>query len=210
MIADASAHIQRKIPRKMKAKVPEPQITATRRSLMSRIKDGNTAPEVLLRKALWAMGARYRLNTRIGRMRPDLVFKKAMLAIYVDGCFWHGCPEHYTPPRSRYQFWAEKLKSNVERDIRQTKALSEAGWRVLRIWEHNVVDSPVDMAKLVLAYLEDANLRPSTNHLQVLAAMPIDNVAHLELVDHADPDNSVHITRALITPKTPVRKSDSL
>lgn len=109
-----------------------------RSAQMSRIKGRNTKPEQLLRKALWARGARYRLHYRTPVGRPDIVFPGPMLAVFVDGCQWHGCPEHYVRPRSNTGFWAQKLRTNVERDHRQTLELERRSWRVLRFWEHAV------------------------------------------------------------------------
>jgi len=110
----------------------------TRSEVMQRITGADTKPEIALRKALWAVGLRYRLKSRVQGCRPDLVFPGPRLVIFVDGCFWHGCPEHYTMPRTRSGFWSEKLRANVERDRRQTIKLEEAGWRVLRVWEHEL------------------------------------------------------------------------
>jgi len=105
---------------------------------MARIGGVDTKPEVLLRRVLWALGWRYRLGRRVLGVRPDLVFVGLHAVVFVDGCFWHGCPDHYVPPRSRRGFWEEKLRGNVERDVRQTRELEEQGWMVIRVWEHEV------------------------------------------------------------------------
>lgn len=105
---------------------------------MSRIRSTNTGPELILRKALWASGMRYRTSSEDLVCRPDVVFPKQRLAIFLDGCFWHGCPEHYVSPRTRQAFWGAKLLTNVERDRRQTRELEAAGWRVARFLEHDV------------------------------------------------------------------------
>jgi DNA mismatch endonuclease (patch repair protein) len=189
--------------------VPEPLITDTRRSLMSRIKGSDTKPEIMLRKALWSLGIRFRLGNRIGRLRPDLVFKGARLAIYVDGCFWHGCPEHYTPPRSRQEFWSDKLRENVERDMKQTVALQTDGWRVLRLWEHAVVEDAMACARLVEGLLKDHSLRPQLRTTQVIGANPCGRFVELTLINPQDCHTEV-ITRDLITAKPGRAKSDSL
>jgi DNA mismatch endonuclease (patch repair protein) len=113
---------------------------------MARIGNRDTKPELLLRKALWAMGHRYRVHKRLGRIRPDLVFGPAKLVVFIDGCFWHGCPEHYVAPKTNRRSWAKKLKENVCRDQRQTKELLEEGWNVIRLWEHEVEENPVAAA----------------------------------------------------------------
>src|SRR5262245_41107618 len=100
---------------------------------MSRIRGKDTAPELALRHALWHRGLRYRKSVRVLGVRPDLTFLRAKLAVFVDGCFWHGCPEHYVRPRSESRaFWASKLRNNTDRDERQTRALEEQGWTVVR------------------------------------------------------------------------------
>jgi DNA mismatch endonuclease (patch repair protein) len=110
----------------------------TRSEVMSRIRGAATRPEELLRKALWRWGLRYRKNQRLGRVRPDVVFPGSRVVVFVDGCFWHGCPDHYVRPRSGGDFWVRKLRENVDRDIRQSAELRESGWVVIRIWEHEV------------------------------------------------------------------------
>jgi DNA mismatch endonuclease, patch repair protein len=93
-----------------------------------------------MRKALWAAGLRYRLHLRTPYGRPDIVFPYKKVAVFIDGCFWHGCPLHYVRPRSQEEFWATKLRQNIQRDRRQTGDLESAGWRVVRIWEHELAD----------------------------------------------------------------------
>ena len=100
----------------------------------------NTKPELQLRKALHALGLRYRLNRRIGRYQPDLVLPKYRVAVFVDGCFWHSCPAHgpkvFRGPNA--DRWRAKLHTNHIRDQVANKTLALAGWRVLRIWEHEL------------------------------------------------------------------------
>lgn len=100
----------------------------------------DTRPEMTLRRALHAAGLRFRVDVPLPfdrRRRADIVFPRQKVAIFVDGCFWHRCPEHYTSPKANSEFWAEKARRNVERD-RDTDARLEAlGWTVLRFWEHD-------------------------------------------------------------------------
>jgi DNA mismatch endonuclease (patch repair protein) len=105
---------------------------------MARVRSANTRPEVLLRTALWARGLRYRKHRRVLGFRPDLTFPGPRLALFVDGCFWHGCPLHYVFPRTRRDFWSAKLERNVRRDQEQTRRLMSDGWRVLRFLEHEL------------------------------------------------------------------------
>lgn len=111
----------------------------TRSENMSRIRGSNTKPEILLRKALWERGFRFRINVDLPG-RPDLVFPKSQLAIFVDGCFWHGCPLHYSAPATRQEFWQKKLRDNVLRDIAVDDTLISQNWKVLRIWQHELKD----------------------------------------------------------------------
>jgi DNA mismatch endonuclease (patch repair protein) len=100
----------------------------------------NTKPELALRTALHAMGYRYRKDFRLDlplrRVRPDIAFTSRKVAVFVDGCFWHACPEHGAAPKSNEWYWSPKLAKNVERDRAADAALAQAGWTVVRLWEH--------------------------------------------------------------------------
>lgn len=124
---------------------------------MANIRGRDTSPEMLLRKALWHNGFRFRVNFRVAGVRPDIVFTARKLAVFVDGCFWHGCPQHYVMPRTRPEFWAKKLETNTRRDRRQTAALIESGWSVVRFWEHEVESDLAQVTTEVAnAYLDPA------------------------------------------------------
>ncbi|MCO8274597.1 very short patch repair endonuclease [Actinoplanes sp. TRM 88003] len=99
----------------------------------------DTAPEVLIRKLLHAWGLRFRVTLPVpgmARRSIDIAFPRARVAVFVDGCFWHVCPEHRTSPASNSDWWANKLATNQARDIGTNEHLSELGWTVVRIWEH--------------------------------------------------------------------------
>ena len=99
----------------------------------------DTAPERELRSALHRLGLRFRKHVALlphGRGRADVVFTRAKVAVFLDGCFWHGCPEHATNPEAHRSYWAPKLRRNRDRDTETSVALRESGWTVLRIWEH--------------------------------------------------------------------------
>lgn len=108
---------------------------------MGRIRSRDTSPEWMLRRALWDTGLRYRLHVRTPYGRPDLLLGRSRVVVFIDGCFWHGCPEHYVCPRSAGPYWSAKLRRNVERDRRQTLAFEAAGWSVCRVWEHELFTS---------------------------------------------------------------------
>lgn len=106
---------------------------------MKKVRRSDTEPELLLRKELFRRGLRYRLDVRpitTSRTRPDIVFSGPKVAVFVDGCFWHRCPEHGTMPKSNRAWWRAKLDANVARDRRADQALTDAGWTVIRVWEH--------------------------------------------------------------------------
>jgi DNA mismatch endonuclease, patch repair protein len=114
---------------------------------MARVRRRDTAPELELRSELHRRGFRYRVDRRPLAgvpSRADLVFGPAKVAVYVDGCFWHSCPEHGTMPRSNEAFWQEKLARNRERDAAVNEALAAAGWTVVRVWEHEEIDAAAD------------------------------------------------------------------
>ncbi len=124
---------------------------------MQAIRRANTKPETALRSALHRAGLRFRKDLRIDladvRVRPDIVFTRARLAVFVDGCFWHCCPEHGRQPTVNTGYWSPKLERNVERDRRNTVALEQAGWTVVRIWEHQNI---AEAARVVEAAVQRA------------------------------------------------------
>jgi len=139
---------------------------------MSRIRGRDTSPEVELRHAVWRLGLRYRLNRRVAGIRPDFIFPGLRLAVFVDGCFWHGCPDHYVRPRSsNAEFWASKLSQNVARDERQLKQLHAEGWRVIRVWEHEVEHRPSATASFILEVAKEARAIP-LERWAVVAVVP--------------------------------------
>lgn len=106
---------------------------------MSRQRRRDTTPELLLRHELHRRGMRFRVNAPLPglpRRRADLLLTRARIAVFVDGCFWHGCPEHATRPAANAEWWASKLARNVERDRETDERLRAEGWIVLRFWEH--------------------------------------------------------------------------
>lgn len=119
---------------------------ATRASMLGNKRVG-TKPEAALRSALHARGLRFRKDHRIDlgavRARPDIVFSRSRVAVFVDGCYWHSCPIHGTTPTRNADYWTPKLARNVERDREQEAALREAGWTVVRMWEHVPIEDAV-------------------------------------------------------------------
>ncbi|MFD9983537.1 very short patch repair endonuclease [Streptomyces massasporeus] len=114
--------------------------SAARRRNMQAIRSRDTKPELLVRSLLHAQGLRYRVATKPLpglRRTADIVFRPAKLAVFIDGCYWHGCPEHYVPPRTNSGYWSDKVARNVARDRDTDEQLKAAGWTVLRFWEHD-------------------------------------------------------------------------
>ena len=147
-------------------------MSMTRSEQMRRVRGKNTSPELLLRKALWKAGLRYRLQLPTPVGRPDIVFPGPRVAIFVDGCFWHGCPKHYSRPRSRSSFWSEKLSSNVERDRRQTLELEASGWTVLRLWEHEVFSELAATVERVRRQVRDTGRADTISDWRVVRVTP--------------------------------------
>jgi DNA mismatch endonuclease (patch repair protein) len=147
-------------------------MSLSRSQQMSRIRGRDTSPEMALRRALWSAGRRYRKGIRTAFGRPDIVFPSKHLAIFIDGCQWHGCPEHYVRPRSNTTFWQSKLVENTDRDQRQTLGLEAAGWRVMRFWEHDVHDRLDACVAEVTREVERRDSTPRRPHFRVVRVDP--------------------------------------
>lgn len=115
----------------------------------------DTNPELRLRSALHKLGWRFRVDlpveTAARRVRPDIVFTRHRVAVFVDGCFWHACPEHGEQPRANAPYWDSKFQRNVKRDQADTASLESAGWKVVRIWEHEPICEAVAAVQGALA-----------------------------------------------------------
>lgn len=115
----------------------------------------DTKPEIQLRKQLHAVGLRFRKNKSIdfegGRANIDIVFTRRMVAVFIDGCFWHGCPDHCRVPASNRQYWLDKFERNRRRDSSTNLGLARSGWVVVRLWEHIPV---IEMINRVLRFVE--------------------------------------------------------
>ncbi len=120
---------------------------------MQTLRQRDTAPELALRRELHKRGLRYRVDAPPVpglRRRADLLFTRAKVAVFVDGCFWHVCPIHSTEPKANAPFWSEKLAANVARDRDTDRRLTEAGWAVVRVWEHELPGAAADHLEEVL------------------------------------------------------------
>jgi DNA mismatch endonuclease (patch repair protein) len=131
-----------------------PSSSAAKSLEMSRLGRRDTRPELAIRSELHRRGLRFRVDRAplAGlRSRADIVFGPARVAVYVDGCFWHSCPQHATRPKANAEWWDRKLARNRERDRETDQALAEQGWTVVRIWEH---EDPVAAADRVVEALD--------------------------------------------------------
>lgn len=120
--------------------------SAQSRATMRANRSSNTKPELAIRAILHRHGMRYRVNARpikTLRRTADVVFTKQRLAVFIDGCFWHGCPVHYVAPKQNVTFWSDKVDRNRARDRETNGLLQQAGWTVLRVWEHEEAEEVV-------------------------------------------------------------------
>lgn len=123
----------------MTSPAPPPSGEAVRRTMRAN-RRRDTKPELRVRGRLHAMGLRFRVDyapdRAMLRRRADIVFTRRRVAVFIDGCFWHGCPEHYVPPRANSEYWSAKIERNRRRDRDTDERLTGLGWCVLRFWEH--------------------------------------------------------------------------
>ncbi len=108
-----------------------------RSEIMRRVKGKDTAFERKVRSALHRRGLRFRLYPSLPG-KPDIVFPAARVVVFLDSCFWHGCPDHLRMPRSNVEYWRRKIQRNMERDTRMNAAYEQTGWKVVRFWEHEL------------------------------------------------------------------------
>ena len=108
---------------------------------MKRMPTKDSKPELRLRKAIYGLGFRYRLHRKDLPGKPDIAFGPAKVAVFVDGCFWHNCPEHGTIPKNNREWWLEKFQRNRERDTLKDEQLKEMGWLPVHVWEHEDPDT---------------------------------------------------------------------
>ncbi|MFJ7048852.1 very short patch repair endonuclease [Streptomyces sp. NPDC101112] len=136
--------------------------SAARRRNMQAIRSRDTKPERLIRQLVHANGLRYRVAARPLpdlRRTADMVFRPTKVAVFIDGCYWHGCPEHYVSPKTNPGYWSEKVARNIARDRDTDQRLTEAGWHVLRFWEHK----PIEETAAEIVRTVEARRKPSSD-----------------------------------------------
>lgn len=110
-----------------------------RSETMSAVKSKDTKIEISFRKALWKNGFRYRKNSTKYFGKPDILFKKYKIVIFIDSCFWHGCKKHCRIPATRKNYWVNKIEKNKLRDKEVSQHYKKIGWKIFRIWEHEIL-----------------------------------------------------------------------
>ena len=144
--------------------MPRPDVSPeTRSRIMAAVKGkGGKSTEKRLRAALMRLGVRgWRMNADDVIGKPDFLFPSHNIAVFVDGCFWHGCPQHYRRPNTSQTYWDTKVARNMARDKRNRSALRKLGWRVVRFWEHDIRLSPASCAlKIKSTLLTQDELKP--------------------------------------------------
>lgn len=134
---------------------------------MKKVRVRDTEDELAVRRLLYQMGYRYRVQYRprcpdIGRSSIDIAFPGCRIAVFIDGCFWHGCPVHGAIPKANSEWWSNKLSENKTSDLRVTTALKENGWTVLRFWTH---ENPKSIAKYIAKVVSETGRRSLSGHL---------------------------------------------
>jgi DNA mismatch endonuclease (patch repair protein) len=124
-----------------------------RSKVMASIRGKNTQPELTIRKLLWSEGKRYRIHDRTVFGTPDMSNKTKKVAVFVDGCFWHGCSKCYKEPKTNTEYWKNKIACNLKRRKIVIKHLGRHGWNILEFWEHRVIQEPKTVAKEISRYL---------------------------------------------------------
>lgn len=121
---------------------------AVRSKIMSHIKSQNTKPELIFRKTIWKMGARYKIQ--YGPEHIDVAFPSRRVAVFIDGCFWHSCPTHGHIPMGNRAYWSCKLELNRRRSDEKDRRLMKSGWHVIHIWEHEIAANKIAVASKVM------------------------------------------------------------
>lgn len=123
-----------------------------RSKVMASIRGKDTKPEITIRKLLWKEGVRYRIHNKSIYGAPDISIKKDRIAVFIDGCFWHGCRRCYKEPTTNTAFWREKVHNNKKRRRKVRKVLKKQGWHVQEFWEHEVNSEPCKVMNKIIEY----------------------------------------------------------
>jgi DNA mismatch endonuclease, patch repair protein len=136
---------------------------------MQRMPRSSTGPEILLRRELHRRGLRFRVNHPRLPGRPDIAFTGARVAVFIDGCFWHACPQHGVMPKNNREWWQDKLTRNVERDREKDEQLDKLAWVAVHIWEH---ENPIQAADVVEKLWRDRR-KPAPRRAAMIPRPPV-------------------------------------
>lgn len=125
-----------------------------RSKIMQAVKPKNTKLENLILKELWKRGIRYRRNVKELPGKPDMAIKKYKLVVFIDSCFWHGCPYHCRMPVTNHDYWTNKIMKNKNRDLEITGYYTSIGWEILRFWEHDIKDDHLKIVDVIVDSIE--------------------------------------------------------
>jgi DNA mismatch endonuclease (patch repair protein) len=142
------------LPENLYAKKLADNLSREKRSkVMASIRSKNTKPEIMIRKILWSKGKRYRLHDRSIPGIPDISNKSKKVAIFIDGCFWHGCSVCYKEPRTNVDYWRNKILQNKQRRVLVVSKLQKDDWKILQFWEHQVIQDAKGIVKEISRFL---------------------------------------------------------
>jgi len=129
----------------------------SKKNTMKYVKSKNTNLEMKVRKRLWKEGIRYKTNVKSLFGKPDIAFPNLKIVVFIDSCFWHGCPHHFRLPPKNPEFWEQKIKRNTERDNEITQHYVEENWIILRFWEHEINNNLDSVIATIIYYVNEKN-----------------------------------------------------
>lgn len=129
----------------------------SKKNTMKYVKSKNTNLEMKVRKRLWKEGIRYKTNVKSLFGKPDIAFPNLKIVVFIDSCFWHGCPHHFRSPPKNPEFWEQKIKRNTERDNEITQHYVEENWIILRFWEHEINNNLDSVIATIIYYVNEKN-----------------------------------------------------
>ncbi|MBD2871723.1 very short patch repair endonuclease [Paenibacillus arenilitoris] len=124
-----------------------------RSEIMRSVKSTHTKLEDRITKDLWQYGLRFRKNTKSLPGKPDISLKKKKKVVFIDSCFWHGCPDHFRLPKTNKEFWETKIKRNIKRDKEISSLYLSKNWEILRVWEHDIKFNYPDVLEKIINFL---------------------------------------------------------
>jgi len=143
-----------------------------RSAIMRAIKSSDTRLEIAIRSALWKGGLRYRKKSSLPG-KPDMTFIGAKTVVFIDSCFWHGCPDHCRMPKSNAEYWTKKIRNNRERDLKINKKYQEIGWIVIRVWEHQLNEDFEKLIRKIDRIIRECYLKQNNSEFREKLKIPM-------------------------------------